>query len=452
MADHSPSGTELPQNQNEELNEAAPISLDDEVENEDDEEEEEDEEYMSEDDSIDELDSEEDEEEDEEEEGEGEGEGEACFLGDEGSEGNQWSASEIDGLFCPICMEPWTNDGDHHICCLPCGHIFGMSCIQKWLKKCQNQGKCPQCNRRCKLKDVRKLFAARVVAIDEEAQKRACWSKKEAEWRKMEAELQLEVQQLKESHPEVERARRKLLLDYDLYYCAFANTRANGPFEYGQDDAPPQHGSGSPIERGPTSFNDGDDVPSTNRRHGVHGESHGQHVHSPSRLIRRRSSRNSRTISPSYMKRAVDRLVTSIETSSRSRGINASATMSVQSENVEDQCFGLLATLDISQEQYLFMFNFMTTNPRWQRSFLHMPEHHRLVWIQHTMKQCANQQVSPPPPQQMPMSSFFQPTVHTNPTPANTFGQPTSPFQPFVPPFPRPPYPMPRGGDGSSHM
>ncbi|XP_024025125.1 E3 ubiquitin-protein ligase RFWD3 isoform X2 [Morus notabilis] len=178
MADHSPSGTELPQNQNEELNEAAPISLDNEVENEDDEEEEdeddEDEEYMSEDDLIDELDSEEDAEEDEEdeEEEEGEGEGEACFLGDEGSEGNQWSASEIDGLFCPICMEPWTNDGDHHICCLSCGHIFGISCIQKWLKKCQNQGKCPQCNRRCKLKDVRKLFAARVVAIDEEAQKR----------------------------------------------------------------------------------------------------------------------------------------------------------------------------------------------------------------------------------------------------------------------------------------
>ncbi|EXB31658.1 E3 ubiquitin-protein ligase RFWD3 [Morus notabilis] len=240
MADHSPSGTELPQNQNEELNEAAPISLDNEVENEDDEEEEdeddEDEEYMSEDDLIDELDSEEDAEEDEEdeEEEEGEGEGEACFLGDEGSEGNQWSASEIDGLFCPICMEPWTNDGDHHICCLSCGHIFGISCIQKWLKKCQNQGKCPQCNRRCKLKDVRKLFAARVVAIDEEAQKRiqslenkcaslenerACWSKKEAEWRKLEAKFQLEVQQLKEiSEKSEQQTKQKAERGYQLLH------------------------------------------------------------------------------------------------------------------------------------------------------------------------------------------------------------------------------------------
>lgn len=31
--------------------------------------------------------------------------------------------------------------------------------------------KCPQCNRKCTLKDVRKLFASRVVAIDGESQK-----------------------------------------------------------------------------------------------------------------------------------------------------------------------------------------------------------------------------------------------------------------------------------------
>ncbi|XP_024030547.1 uncharacterized protein LOC112094274 [Morus notabilis] len=77
-------------------------------------------------------------------------------------------------------------------------------------------------------------------------------------------------QQFISIHPEVERARRKPLLDYDLYYCAFANTRANGAFEYGQDDAPPQHRSGSPTERGTTSFNDGDDVLPTDRRHGMH--------------------------------------------------------------------------------------------------------------------------------------------------------------------------------------
>ncbi|MCI27767.1 E3 ubiquitin-protein ligase RFWD3-like, partial [Trifolium medium] len=31
---------------------------------------------------------------------------------------------------------------------------------------------CPQCNTRCSMKDVRKLYASRIVAVDEESQKR----------------------------------------------------------------------------------------------------------------------------------------------------------------------------------------------------------------------------------------------------------------------------------------
>lgn len=30
---------------------------------------------------------------------------------------------------------------------------------------------CPQCNRKCSMKDVRKLYASRIVAVDEESQK-----------------------------------------------------------------------------------------------------------------------------------------------------------------------------------------------------------------------------------------------------------------------------------------
>ena len=29
--------------------------------------------------------------------------------------GGEWTRSEIDGLFCPICMDAWTNGGDHQI-------------------------------------------------------------------------------------------------------------------------------------------------------------------------------------------------------------------------------------------------------------------------------------------------------------------------------------------------
>ncbi|KAI3751532.1 hypothetical protein L2E82_22620 [Cichorium intybus] len=41
----------------------------------------------------------------------------------------------LHGLNCPICIEPWTLEGDHQICCLPCGHIYGLSCINKWIER-----------------------------------------------------------------------------------------------------------------------------------------------------------------------------------------------------------------------------------------------------------------------------------------------------------------------------
>lgn len=33
----------------------------------------------------------------------------------ENSQGNEWNRGDIDGLFCPICMEAWTTTGDHHV-------------------------------------------------------------------------------------------------------------------------------------------------------------------------------------------------------------------------------------------------------------------------------------------------------------------------------------------------
>ncbi|XP_075079753.1 uncharacterized protein LOC107827739 [Nicotiana tabacum] len=135
--------------------------------------------------------------------------------GDGGEAEGEWNRSEIDGLFCPICMEAWTNDGDHQICCLPCGHIYGLSCIKKWLQQKGSLGKCPQCNKKCTLKGVRVLYASRLHAVDEELQKcrksgplnlrcfsleKECsdWCKKEVEWRRREAELHKQVEHLKE--------------------------------------------------------------------------------------------------------------------------------------------------------------------------------------------------------------------------------------------------------------
>ncbi|XP_057984270.1 uncharacterized protein LOC131168670 isoform X3 [Malania oleifera] len=123
----------------------------------------------------------------------------------EGCAGGECSQGEIDGLFCPICMQAWTSEGEHHICCLPCGHIYGMSCIKKWLEQCRSSGKCPQCNRKCMLKDIRKLYASRIIVVDEESQQRAGWHDKEAEWHNKEAALCQKVCQLTERTTCLER-------------------------------------------------------------------------------------------------------------------------------------------------------------------------------------------------------------------------------------------------------
>ncbi|KAF6171454.1 hypothetical protein GIB67_017978 [Kingdonia uniflora] len=82
------------------------------------------------------------------------------------------SNDNTEGLCCPICMEPWTSEGAHQVSCLPCGHLYGLSCIHKWLRqKRRNSGKCPQCGRYCSVNKIIKVYAPRVVAADGEQQK-----------------------------------------------------------------------------------------------------------------------------------------------------------------------------------------------------------------------------------------------------------------------------------------
>ncbi|KAH7423071.1 hypothetical protein KP509_12G038200 [Ceratopteris richardii] len=78
---------------------------------------------------------------------------------------------KTDGMNCPICMDPWTGEGMHRICCLACGHLFGRSCIRKWL---QQQGKknskCPHCNRKARIEDIRDLYIPTLTVIDDKNQ------------------------------------------------------------------------------------------------------------------------------------------------------------------------------------------------------------------------------------------------------------------------------------------
>ncbi|KAF2295628.1 hypothetical protein GH714_033346 [Hevea brasiliensis] len=56
--------------------------------------------------------------------------------------------------------------------CLPCGHVYGLSCIRRWIQPHLISAKCPQCNANCALKDVRKLYASPVVINDEDLHKK----------------------------------------------------------------------------------------------------------------------------------------------------------------------------------------------------------------------------------------------------------------------------------------
>lgn len=56
---------------------------------------------------------------------------------------------------CAICFSGFSESGDHVLSSLNCGHVFGKSCIEKWV--CMSK-KCPQCNQKATKKQVRRLF------------------------------------------------------------------------------------------------------------------------------------------------------------------------------------------------------------------------------------------------------------------------------------------------------
>ncbi|KAJ2908843.1 RING finger and WD repeat domain-containing protein 3 [Coemansia aciculifera] len=84
---------------------------------------------------------------------------------------------ESSGSTCPICFEGWTNNGRHKLVALKCGHLFGRSCIRKWLlSKPQNnqqqqqqrveKKRCPDCKQPATTRDIRTIFARSLTAID----------------------------------------------------------------------------------------------------------------------------------------------------------------------------------------------------------------------------------------------------------------------------------------------
>lgn len=59
------------------------------------------------------------------------------------------------GGSCSICFSNIDSEGPHVLAAIQCGHMFGKSCIEKWIAL---RKKCPQCNQTATKRHVRRLF------------------------------------------------------------------------------------------------------------------------------------------------------------------------------------------------------------------------------------------------------------------------------------------------------
>ncbi|KAM7002237.1 E3 ubiquitin-protein ligase rfwd3.S [Tautogolabrus adspersus] len=102
-----------------------------------------------------------------------------------------------EGDTCSICFEAWTTAGDHRLSALRCGHVFGFTCIQRWLKAQGPAGKCPQCNKKAKRSDIFLLYTPKLRALDNSEQESLKKSLEQEQSLRRKAELESAQYKLK---------------------------------------------------------------------------------------------------------------------------------------------------------------------------------------------------------------------------------------------------------------
>lgn len=71
------------------------------------------------------------------------------------------------GKICSMCCQLYTSSGEHRICALKCGHLFGHSCLQRNLDdQPKTRRSCPTCKRRVKKQDIRLLYVKGLTVLD----------------------------------------------------------------------------------------------------------------------------------------------------------------------------------------------------------------------------------------------------------------------------------------------
>ncbi|KMV65909.1 hypothetical protein M970_060070 [Encephalitozoon cuniculi EcunIII-L] len=105
------------------------------------------------------------------------------------------------GTICPICFSEYTTAGNHRIVSLQCGHLFGSQCIEKWIGK-KTKMQCPLCSGKSTKRQIRPIYASKVVAMDTENEQRLLErcrekEKKNKEHVEVNAELRAQIAALK---------------------------------------------------------------------------------------------------------------------------------------------------------------------------------------------------------------------------------------------------------------
>lgn len=123
---------------------------------------------------------------------------------------------EDDGLTCPICLDTWEMSGEHRLASLKCGHLFGDSCIRRWLLESSRQSGqkvCPQCKTKAHPKEIRFLYAKRLRAIDRSEEHRM--REQLNTERSKSQNLELELATLRMSYAQVTQKIKTLEADND---------------------------------------------------------------------------------------------------------------------------------------------------------------------------------------------------------------------------------------------
>ncbi|CAL1297069.1 unnamed protein product, partial [Larinioides sclopetarius] len=115
-----------------------------------------------------------------------------------------------DGQTCTICFDQWTNSSEHRLVSLRCGHLFGRSCITKWLK---GNARCPQCNARARKSEIRNIYAKAVKVVDSSERDKALLELQLERDLRKKAEMTANQERLKHmmSVQECERLKRELM-------------------------------------------------------------------------------------------------------------------------------------------------------------------------------------------------------------------------------------------------